>query len=69
MFEILSSTKAETLSQIKENWFSNSKIILETYKNLDEESKSIINKTLKSLLSIARENIKSGKNNNQRTLE
>ena len=69
MFEILSSTNAETLKQIRENWFSNSKVIFETYKNLDDESKQIINTTLKSLLSIAKDNIKSGKNNNQRTLE
>lgn len=68
MFEILSSTKAETLKQIRENWFSNSKIIFESYKNLDDESKKIINTTLKSLLSIAKDNIKSGKDNNQRTL-
>lgn len=64
MFEILSSTNAETLKQIRENWFSNSKIIFESYKNLDNESKKIINTTLKSLLSIAKDNIKSGKNNN-----
>ena len=58
LFEILAATKAETLSEIKENWFNNSKIILSTYKNLDEGTKEIINKTLKSLLGIARENIK-----------
>lgn len=69
MFEILSSTNAETLAQIRENWFSNSKIFYETYKNLDDESKKIINTTLKSLLSIAKDNIKSEKNNNKRMIE
>lgn len=62
LYEILSSTKVETLAEIRENWFSNSKIFLDTYKNLDEESKKIINTTLKSLLSVAKENIKSEKN-------
>ena len=64
LFEILASTKAETLSQIKENWLSNSKIILSTYKNLDDETKDIITKTLKSLLGVAKENIKPIKKNN-----
>lgn len=64
LFEILASTKAETLSEIKENWFSNSKIILTTYKNLDDETKELINKTLKSLFGVAKGNIKPIKKNN-----
>ena len=64
LFEILTSTKAETLAEIKENWFSNSKIILSTYKNLDNETKEIINKTLKSLFGVAKENIKPIRKNN-----
>ena len=58
LFDILSSTDAETLSQISDNWFVNSKKIFNTYKNLDEDSKEIINKTMKSLFSIVKENIK-----------
>lgn len=62
LFEILGSTNAETLSQISEKWFANSKTILLTYKNLDEESKQVINQTLKCLFNIAKENIKTGRN-------
>lgn len=61
LFEILESTNAETLSQISEKWVTNSKKILVTYKNLDEESKQIIIQTLKCLFNIAKENIKMGK--------
>ena len=61
LFEILSSTNAETLSQISENWFVNSKIIFETYRNLDDESREIINKTLRSLFSIMKGNIRTKK--------
>ena len=61
LFEILSSTNAETLSQISENWFKNSKIFINTYKNLDDDSRYIINQTIKSLLSIMKENFKAGK--------
>ncbi len=63
MFEVLSATQAETLSEIKENWFLNSKKMLTTYKNLDEESKEVIIKTLKSIFVIVKENLKWEKSN------
>ena len=62
MFEILSSTDAETLSQISDNWFVSSKKFFTTYKSLDEDSKEIISQTLKSLFNIVKGNIKPGKN-------
>ena len=65
LFEILSSTNAETLSEIKENWFNNSKVIMSTYKNLDDESKGVIIKTTKALFDVMKENLKPGKNKNQ----
>ena len=34
------------LAQIKENWFDSSKKIFSTYKNLDEESRKILNETV-----------------------
>lgn len=62
LFEILASTDANTLSEINENKFANYKKIFESYKNLDEEGKNIINNTVKTLLNIVKENIKkSGK--------
>ena len=62
LFEVLSATQAETLSEIKTNWFSSSKKMFETYKSLDEDSKEIITKTLKSLFGIIKENFKSDRN-------
>ena len=58
LYEILSSTNFDTLAQIKENWFDSSKKIFSTYKNLDEESKNVLNQTIKCLFSVFKENLK-----------
>lgn len=57
LFEVLNATKAETLSEINENKFSNIITMIKTYKNLDEENKEIVTKVLNSLLKIGRSNI------------
>ena len=57
LFDILNTTKADTLSDLKVKWFKNAGIILKSYKNIDEESKEIIIKTLTSLVKIAKNNI------------
>ena len=57
LFEVLNATKAETLSEINENKFSNIMTMIKTYKNLDEENKEIVTKVLNSLLKIGRSNI------------
>ena len=46
LFEILNATEAKTLAQLSSKKFETAKIILSTYKNIDEESKEIISKTL-----------------------
>ncbi|MBR1654374.1 MAG: DUF2974 domain-containing protein [Clostridia bacterium] len=61
VYEILSSTNAETISQINENKLANYKKIFDTYKNLDEESKEVLNQTIKFLLNTAKDNIKNDK--------
>lgn len=58
LFEILNATRAKTLQEMSSNWFQNAKIILRTYKNVDEESKRIILETLNALYKSARGNIK-----------
>ncbi len=58
LFEILNSTKAETLSEIKENKIDNMRAMIKTYKNVDEESREIITKALNELLKIGRSNIR-----------
>ena len=57
LFEVLNATKAETLSEINENKFSNIMTMIKTYKNLDEENKEIVTKVLNVLLKIGRSNI------------
>ena len=57
LFEVLNATKAETLSEINENKFSNIMTMIRTYKNLDEENKEIVTKVLNVLLKIGRSNI------------
>lgn len=57
LFEILNNTDAQTLTALKANWFVNAKIILKTYKNIDEETKEIISQTLYALFKIAKDNI------------
>lgn len=60
-FEILSTTEVKTLSEFSENKFTNALTMLKTYRNVDEESKEILTKTLSSFLLTAKNNIKIGK--------
>ena len=58
LFDILNKTDAKTLHEMGNNWFNSSKTILMEYKNIDDQSKEIISKTLSSLFSAAKGNIK-----------
>lgn len=58
LFDILYATQAETLSEISSNWFSSAKTMLKTYKDMDDESKEIMSKTLNALFEIGKGNIK-----------
>ena len=60
LFEILNKTEVNTFGQLRANWFTNAKIILKTYKNIDEETKEIVSQTLNALFRIARDNIFEG---------
>lgn len=57
IFEILNTTQAETLSEIKSKAFSNAKTMVKTYQSLDAETKKIITKTLEEFLRIGKSNI------------
>lgn len=57
IFEIVNGTEAETLKDLKHNWFENSKIILKSYKNLDKETKDMISQTVSSLFKVTRDNM------------
>lgn len=57
LFQILGSTQAKTLSEFNSKGIKNAKVLLTSYKNIDEESKQIINKTISSLFSIVKSNL------------
>lgn len=57
IFEIIQATDADTLSQIKENWIKNAKILISTYRNMDEESKKMMVKTIEELFVIIKDNV------------
>lgn len=56
IFDILNTTEAESMVQIKEKWFKNVGIMLKSYKNLDEDSKKMIGEIVKKLVVIAKDN-------------
>lgn len=57
VFEILNTTDAQTIKDLKSNWFMNAKTILSTYKNIDRDTKEMIWQTLNALFKIAKNNI------------
>lgn len=57
LFEILGTTQAKTLAEIRVKWLESAKVIFMTYKNIDEKDKEIVYQTLSSLFSIAKENM------------
>ena len=57
VFEILNTTDAQTMKDLKSNWFMNAKTILTTYKNIDNDTKEMIWQTLNALFKIAKNNI------------
>ena len=56
IFDILSTTEAESMIQIREKWFKNVGIMLKNYKNLDEDSKKMIGEIVRKLLIVAKDN-------------
>ena len=56
IFDILSTTEAESMIQIREKWFKNVGIMLRNYKNLDEDSKKMIGEIVKKLIVVAKDN-------------
>lgn len=56
IFEVINTTKVETFSELKNNWFENAKILLNSYKLVDQESKKMIYETLGALFKISKNN-------------
>lgn len=57
LYDILVATNVKTLSEIGNNWFNSAKAMVKSYKNLNQESKQMLNKTLNMLLKIGTYNI------------
>ena len=57
IFEILSNTDAQTMKELKANWFVNARTILTSYKNIDNETKEIIWQTLNELFKATKDNL------------
>lgn len=57
LYNIFSSTNAQTLNELTTNWFKNAGILLKAYTATDEANKKIISQTLSAILSITKENL------------
>lgn len=57
VFQVINTTKAETVTDLKSHWFSNARILLSSYKLVDPESKKMILETLSALFKIVKDNL------------
>lgn len=62
VFQVINTTKVETLAELKKHWFSNARTLLNSYKLIDVESKKMIMETLSALFKIVKDNWIEGKN-------
>ena len=58
VFEIINSTEANTLSDLKLSLMKNAKIILSAYNHIDNENKKMIIATITAFIAIIKENVK-----------
>lgn len=57
VFDILNTTDAQTMKEIKSNWFTSARTMIASYKNIDNETKDMIWKAVGELLKSAKNNI------------
>ncbi len=57
VFDILNATDAQTMKDLKANWFSSGRVIMTSYKNIDNETKDMIWKAVSELLKSAKNNV------------
>ena len=57
VFDILNTTDAQTMKDIKSNWFTIARTMMASYKNIDNETKEMIWQTLNELFKIAKDNV------------
>lgn len=56
VFQVINTTKVETVSEIKSHWFANARILFNSYKQIDQESKQMVLETLSALFKIVKDN-------------
>lgn len=57
VFDILNTTDVQTMKELKTNWFTSARTMMSSYKNIDNETKDMIWKTVSELLKSAKNNI------------
>lgn len=57
VFDILNTTDAQTMKELKNNWFSSAKTMMASYKNIDKDTKDMIWQTLNELFKVAKDNV------------
>ena len=57
VFDILNTTDAQTMKDIKSNWFTSARTMMASYKNIDNETKQMIWQTLNELFKVAKDNV------------
>ena len=57
IFDILNTTDAQTMKEIKSNWFTSARTMIASYKNIDNETKEMIWQTLNELFKVAKDNV------------
>ena len=57
IFDILNTTDAQTMKELRANWFSSARTMMSSYKNIDNETKDMIWKAVGELLKSAKNNI------------
>ncbi|MER8341618.1 hypothetical protein ABS215_19570, partial [Acinetobacter baumannii] len=48
---------AQTMKELKNNWFSSAKTMMASYKNIDKDTKDMIWQTLNELFKVAKDNV------------
>ena len=57
IFDILNATDAQTMKELKSNWFISARTMMSSYKNIDNETKELIWHTINELFKVAKDNV------------
>lgn len=57
LFSILEQTNARTLKELTENWYSNARVILKSFKDMDESMRQTMSETLSLLFKCAKQSM------------